>query len=189
MAMHPKALILDRDGTLIEHKPYLADPAGVVLLPGVREALRIAIDHGALLFLHTNQSGIGRGLFEEDQAHACNRRLIELLDLGPEPFARICIAPEAPEQPSRYRKPSPEFAFEIMRDHGLSAGELCYLGDRGSDLATAAAAGTCAVGVHTGLDDLDAEVRELGLAGRYPIFPSLRSAMLYLFGEHDLPRP
>ncbi|HEX5790452.1 MAG TPA: HAD-IIIA family hydrolase [Luteolibacter sp.] len=183
MPRPPKALILDRDGTLIEHVPYLADPAGVALLPGIRDALKIALDHGALLFLHTNQSGIGRGMFDEAQAHACNEQLIRLLDLGPRPFARICIAPESPEVPSRYRKPSPEFAREIMGEHGLEPAQLCYIGDRGSDLATAAAAGTSGIGVATGLDDLRAELAALGLAGRYPVFDSLQAAMLYLFPQ------
>ena len=57
------ALFLDRDGTLILDKHYLADPADVELLPGVPEALRRARSLGYELFLFTNQSGIGRGLF------------------------------------------------------------------------------------------------------------------------------
>jgi D-glycero-D-manno-heptose 1,7-bisphosphate phosphatase len=171
-----KAIIMDRDGTLIRHVPYLADPQEVVLLDGVREALRLAISRGVLLFLHTNQSGIGRGFFDRAQADACNKRLIELLDLGPDPFVRICIAPEAPGTPSLYRKPSPAFAQEIMRDFALAPLEICYLGDRGSDLATAHAAGTCGVGLTTGLDDLRAELEALGLANHYPVFDSIAEA-------------
>jgi histidinol phosphatase-like enzyme len=104
-----------------------------------------------------------------------------LLGLGPEPFTRILTAPEAPDQPSRYRKPSPEFAREIMRDFQLLPAEICYIGDRGSDLATAHAAGTLGVGVATGLDDLRAELRALGLAGTFPVFDSLPEAIRYLF--------
>lgn len=177
----PKAIILDRDGTLIEHIPYLSEPSGVVLLPGVRDALHIANDHQALLFLHTNQSGVGRGLFQLEHVEACNDRLVELLGLGKKPFERICIAPESPKVDSLYRKPSPEFAFEIMRDYGFSEADICYIGDRGSDLATAAAAGTRGVGVSTGLDNLHAELDVLGFGDRYPVFDSLLSAIHYLF--------
>lgn len=177
----PKALVLDRDGTLIVHVPYLADPGAVQLLPGVREALERAIGAGASLYLHTNQSGIGRGYFALPAAESCNQRLIDLLDLGAEPFRRICIAPEAPGSPSVYRKPSPAFALELMRDHGFQAGEICYLGDRGSDLATARAAGTRGVGVASGLDDLGQELRQLGLEDEFPIFDDLLSAMQHLF--------
>lgn len=177
----PKAIILDRDGTLIEHVPYLADPSGVALLPGVGSALGHAIAHKTKLFLHTNQSGIGRGYFDLRQAVACNDRLVELLGLGPQPFERICLAPEAPGAPSVYRKPSPTFALEIMEAFGFAPEEICYIGDRGSDLATAAAAATRGVGVATGLDDLRAELHALGLSGDYPVFDSLDDAIRYLF--------
>jgi len=175
----PKALIFDRDGTLIEHVPYVSDPAEVRLLPGVREALLIAQAHGARLFLHSNQSGVGRGMFGLDAVDACNARMDELLGFPLPIFERICIAPEAPDAPSVYRKPSPVFAEEIIRDYGYRPEEIYYIGDRGSDLATAAAAGTRGVGVATGLDDLRAELDTLGLS--YPVFDSLEAAIHALF--------
>jgi D-glycero-D-manno-heptose 1,7-bisphosphate phosphatase len=183
MTPPPKALILDRDGTLIEHVPYLADPSDVRLLCGVRDALATAREAGLKLFLHSNQSGIGRGLFAPEAVDACNRRMIELLGFGPDVFERICIAPEHPDEPSAYRKPSPAFAHEVMRDFNLAAREICYIGDRGSDLATARAAGTRGVGVATGLDDLRAELRNHGLAEAFPVFDSLHAAICYLFAE------
>ncbi|RRJ99807.1 HAD-IIIA family hydrolase [Opitutaceae bacterium TAV3] len=176
-----KALILDRDGTLIEHVPYLHKPDDIRLLPGVAAALRAAQHAGIQLFLHTNQSGVARGMFNLDAVHACNDRLIALLDLGPRPFERICIAPEGPDapldSPNVYRKPSPRFAHEIMHDYQLQPHEICYIGDRGSDLATAHAAGTRGVGVATGLDDLHAELAALSLDKIYPIFPTLAAAL------------
>lgn len=171
-----RLIVFDRDGTLIEHVPYLHEPAQVRLLPGVREGLTAARDAGVWLCLHTNQSGVGRGLFTEAEAQACTARMIELLGLGPSPFARICTAPEHPDAPMVYRKPSPRFARELMAEFGLAPEELCYMGDRGSDLATADAAGTRGVGVATGLDDLAAELRAAGL-GDYPVFKSFRAAI------------
>ncbi|KAB2638716.1 MAG: HAD-IIIA family hydrolase [Verrucomicrobia bacterium] len=181
--MHPAALIFDRDGTLIEHVPYLSDPAQVRLLPGVAAALQAALAAGARLFLHSNQSGVGRGLFDLAAVAACNQRLIELLDMGPQPFELICIAPETPNAPSAYRKPSPLFALEIMREFALPPEALCYLGDRGSDLATALAAGTRGVGIASGLDDLRAELQALGLTSEFPVFDSLGAAIDYLFPQ------
>jgi len=179
--MTPKVIIFDRDGTLIEHVPYLADPAGVRLLPGARAAVESARAAGVKLFLHSNQSGVGRGLFTLKEVDACNRRMLDILGCGEHVFERICIAPEHPDAPSAYRKPSPAFAREVMRDFGLAPEEICYIGDRGSDLATANAAGTQGVGVATGLDDLHAELQSLGLAGRFPVFDSLEEAIRYLF--------
>jgi len=179
----PKALVLDRDGTLITHVPYLADPLQVVLLPGVKDGLRRALAAGMKLFLHSNQSGVGRGYFTMDAVHACNRRLIELLDLGPAPFERICIAPEHPDQPSRYRKPSPAFALEIAAAYNLKPEELCYIGDRGADIETASAAGTRGVALATGLDDIEAELAAAGLAGRYPVFTRFDAAINHLLSS------
>ena len=179
-----RGLVLDRDGTIIVHVPYLSDPAGVVLLPTVREALQSAQAVGLDLFVHSNQSGVGRGMFSLDAVDACNRRMIELLDLGEHPFARICVAPEAPKDPAIYRKPEPRFAQELMRDYGYSPQHLAYIGDRGSDLETAARAGIGGIGVATGLDDLPAELAELGLDKSFPVFASLSEAV-----EHFLKTP
>ena len=178
-----KALVLDRDGTLITHVPYLHDPAQVVVLPGVREGLRQAIGAGLKLFLHSNQSGVGRGYFALEAVDACNRRMIELLALGSAPFERICIAPEHPDQPSKYRKPSPAFVSEIIAAYGFAPDEICYIGDRGADIETAAMAGTRAVALHTGLDDIEAELAAAGLAGRYPVFDRFDMAINHLLSS------
>lgn len=148
-----QALFLDRDGTIIYDRDYLSDPAGVELIPGAAAALKRARELGYLLFLFTNQSGIGRGLHTIEDTYRCNARMIELLGLGPEPFAGICIAPEAPEQPSLYRKPSPRFILESIAHHNLDP-ELCWMiGDRESDLDAGIAAGIRAVAVCTGKYD------------------------------------
>ncbi|HNC23306.1 MAG TPA: HAD-IIIA family hydrolase, partial [Opitutaceae bacterium] len=67
-----KALFLDRDGTLILDKTYLADPAGVELIPGVAAGLQRARTLGYKLFLFTNQSGIGRGYHTMDDTLRVN---------------------------------------------------------------------------------------------------------------------
>jgi D-glycero-D-manno-heptose 1,7-bisphosphate phosphatase len=170
--MSIKALIFDRDGTLIEHIPYLSEPDKVTLLPGVKEGLEALSSAGFLFFLHTNQSGVGRGMFEMDAVQACNQRLVELVDLGPKPFARICIAPEKPGDSSLYRKPAPQFAREIMEEYSLAPEEVCYLGDRSSDLQTAVEAGTTGIGIDTGQGDLSAELTDCDLAGSFPVLSS-----------------
>lgn len=129
----PEALFFDRDGTLIEHKPYLADPAGVVLLPGVREALLRAKGALTRLFLFTNQSGVGRGLFSIADVEAVNRRMLDLLGLGADLFTTICIAPERPDEPSDYRKPSPRFIAETLALHSIDRDAAWMLGDSAVD--------------------------------------------------------
>lgn len=128
-----QGLFLDRDGTLIEHVPYLSDPDKVVLFPGVDEALRRAVVAGFRLYLFTNQSGVGRGMFPLAAVHAVNRRMESLLGLPAPVFAEICIAPETPAEPSLYRKPSPRFIEEMCVRDGLEKGKSWMIGDSPSD--------------------------------------------------------
>jgi D-glycero-D-manno-heptose 1,7-bisphosphate phosphatase len=148
-----RALFLDRDGTLIIDKVYLADPAGVELIPGTAAALRQARDLGYRLFLFTNQSGIGRGYHTIEDTHRVNARLEELLALPRPVFSDICIAPEAPGQPSAYRKPSPRFIVEMIARHGLDPAQCFLVGDNLSDHQAALNAGIHPIMVRTGKID------------------------------------
>lgn len=166
----PKALFLDRDGTLIYDKHYLADPAGVELIPGVADALRRARALGYRLFILTNQSGIGRGMYSLDAVHRCNDRMVELLGLPPPIFDDICIVPESSEQPSLYRKPSPRYILETIARHRLDPAQCWMVGDRVSDIETGINAGIPAVAVCTGKHDAAAWAT-LAPAG-VAVFPS-----------------
>lgn len=173
---NPAALFLDRDGTLILDKHYLADPAGVELIPGVAAALARARALGYLIFILTNQSGIGRGYYTLDDVHRCNDRMDELL-LAAEPrlarplFDGICIAPEANDQPSHYRKPSPAYVHEMIAQHRLDHARCWMVGDRESDIRTGLAAGIRSVAVCTG--KLDAPGWTALALPAVPIFPDL----------------
>lgn len=145
-----KALFLDRDGTLILDKDHLADPTRVELIPGVRDGLARARTLGYKLFILSNQSGIGRGYFTLSDARRCHDRMLALLDLGPDLFAGTCMAPEAPDQPSVYRKPSPAFILESITRHALDPKNCVMVGDRESDVHAGLNAGIRAAAVCTG---------------------------------------
>lgn len=132
--MTDKALFLDRDGTLIVNHDYLADAAKVELLPGVREGLHHFMARGFRLFLFTNQSGVGRGMFSLDAVKKCNERMFELLDLPYPGFTETCIATETPDMPTYYRKPSPRFIFEMVERYGLDPARTWMVGDMPSDI-------------------------------------------------------
>ena len=168
-----KALFLDRDGTLIVDKVYLADPAGVEVLPGAADALRRARKLGFRLFLFTNQSGIGRGYHTLADAERVNARLEEILGLPRPVFDDICIAPEAPDQPAVYRKPSPKFILETIGRHGLDPAQCHMVGDSAADIQAALNAGIHPVMVRTGRVD-PATIPEVA-QHRVPVFDSLAS--------------
>ena len=166
-----KALFLDRDGTLIYDKHYLADPAGVELIPAVTDALRRARELGYRLFIHTNQSGIARGMYTIDDVHRCNERMDELLGLARPIFDDICIAPERPEDPSGYRKPSPRFILESIQRHGLDPANCWMVGDRAGDIEAGRNAHIRGAAVCTGKLDA-AGWAALSLPG-VPVYPGL----------------
>lgn len=128
------AVFLDRDGTLIDEKRYLADPELVSLTPGSGAALRQLMEAGFRLFIVTNQSGIGRGYYTLDDMHRVNDRVVEEFGRHRVTFGKIYYAPEAPEEPSRGRKPSPEFLFDARDEFGLDLARSYMVGDKRLDL-------------------------------------------------------
>lgn len=128
------AVFLDRDGTLIDEKKYLADPELVTLVSGVGEALRDLAEAGFTLIIVTNQSGIGRGYYTEADMHRVNNRVIEIFAKHGVAFEKIYFAPEAPEDPSRGRKPSPQFLFDARDELGVNLARSFMVGDKLIDL-------------------------------------------------------
>ena len=128
------AVFLDRDGTLIVDKDYLRRPEEVIIFPGAGAALKKLQNAGFLLFIVSNQSGVGRGLFtvaDVENVHAHLQR--EFAREGVH-FQKIYFAPEAPEQPSRGRKPSPQFLFDARGEFDLDLSRSFIIGDKLSDL-------------------------------------------------------
>jgi D-glycero-D-manno-heptose 1,7-bisphosphate phosphatase len=129
-----RAVFFDRDGTLIQEKEYLRRPEEVVVFPGAASALCRLQEAGFRLFIVSNQSGVGRGYFTLEDVRKVNARLTrEMSEQGVE-FDRIYIAPEAPEQPSRGRKPSPMFLLDAEAEFGIDLAHSYMVGDKLIDL-------------------------------------------------------
>jgi len=128
------AVFLDRDGTLIEERVYLHDPEKVVVVSGTGIALRQLQEAGYLLFIVTNQSGIGRGYYTLEAMEAVHRHLLALFARDGVRFKKVYFAPEAPEQPSRGRKPSPQFLFDARAEFGVDLSRSYMIGDKLLDL-------------------------------------------------------
>jgi D-glycero-D-manno-heptose 1,7-bisphosphate phosphatase len=129
-----RAVFLDRDGTLIEEREYLSRPDEVTLFPSTPDALRSLHFAGFKLFVVSNQSGVGRGYFTMEDVEQVNERVNWLLAGYGVGFERIYIAPEAPGQPSRGRKPSPQFLFDARDEFGIDLGASYMIGDKWIDL-------------------------------------------------------
>jgi D-glycero-D-manno-heptose 1,7-bisphosphate phosphatase len=136
-----RAVFLDRDGTLIEERDYLSRPEEVVIFPGVGPALYQLRKAGFLLLIVSNQSGVGRGYFTMADVERVNRHLLNELARENVQFEKIYIAPEAPDTPSRGRKPSPQFLFDARDEFGINLHESFIIGDKLIDLECGWSAG------------------------------------------------
>jgi histidinol-phosphate phosphatase family protein len=128
------AVFLDRDGTIIEDKGFLADPAGVRVLPTVLDALRLLGERGFATVVISNQSGVARGYFDDAAVERVNAEIVQQL-------ARAGVAIDAWYWCSHYddgcdcRKPAPGLVQRAVREHALALGGSAVVGDRGSDVA------------------------------------------------------
>ena len=144
------AVFVDRDGTIMEDRGYLADPDGVRLLPGAPEALARLSRAGFALVLVTNQSGVNRGLLTMADVHAVNRRVEELLLPAGVVFADVRVCPHRPDENCTCRKPNPGMILEAARHLDLDPARSYMIGDKPSDAEAGRAAGCRTVCVGPG---------------------------------------
>jgi D-glycero-D-manno-heptose 1,7-bisphosphate phosphatase len=129
-----RAVFLDRDGVLVEEKNYLHRAEDVVLFPGSAAALKSLADEEFALFIVSNQSGVGRGLFTITDVETINAHIVREFARYGVMFQKIYVAPEAPDQPSRGRKPSPQFLFDARDEFGVNLARSFMVGDKMIDL-------------------------------------------------------
>ena len=129
-----RAVFLDRDGTLIAEKNYLCRPEDVEIFPATPAGLKRLCGAGFMLFIISNQSGVGRGYFTLADVERVNEHLCRELARSGVRFGKIYIAPEKPGEPGRGRKPSPQFLFDARDEFGLALAQSYSIGDKLSDL-------------------------------------------------------
>ena len=142
-----RAVLLDRDGTLVADIPYNDDPGRVRPLPTAIEALDLLRDNNIRLGVVTNQSGVARGLVSRQALRAVNAEV--QTQLGPFDTWHDCV--HLPEDHCACRKPRPGMVLDAAAALGLAPGELVVVGDIESDLLAARAAGARAILVPTPL--------------------------------------
>ncbi len=143
-----RAVLVDRDGTLVRDVPYNGDPAKVEALPGVRTALRRLRAADLKVGVISNQSGVARGVLTLEQVEAVNARVDQLLG----PFDDWQICPHAPESACACRKPEPGMIHAAAAALGVAPEQCAVIGDIGTDVEAAHAAGAAfAVLVPTGV--------------------------------------
>lgn len=137
----PAAVLFDRDGTLIRDVPYNGRPELVEAMPGAADAVARLRSAGIRLGVVTNQSGVGHGLITAAQMQAVNQRVDELLG----PFDVWAVCPHDAADGCACRKPEPFLVQMAAAELGVDTADCVVIGDIGSDVAAAHAAGARAI--------------------------------------------
>lgn len=155
-----RAVFLDRDGTINEEVHFLAHPQDLRLLPGAAQALVRLRRAGLALVVLSNQSGLARGLFSEDDLLAVQAELVRQLAGQGAVLDGFYHCPHLPEgRVERYaticdcRKPRPGLVLQAARELGLALEGSFMVGDRLRDVACGRAAGLTSILVQTGQQD------------------------------------
>jgi D-glycero-D-manno-heptose 1,7-bisphosphate phosphatase len=141
------ALFVDRDGTLIDHVPYLSSPDAVRPIAGALAAIGRANALGVPVVVVTNQSGIGCGYFGWRDYAAVEDRVASVVAAGGGHVDAVYACPHPPDHesndPSQYRKPAPGMLLRAARDLNLDLARSWIAGDSSTDIEAGRCAGVC----------------------------------------------
>lgn len=164
MKLNDVGIFFDRDGTINVDADYLSDPDDLELIPGAAEAIRDANRLGVRAFVITNQSGVARGLYSEEDVRAVHQRLTRLLardgahidafyycphhpEYGEAPYRRVCSC----------RKPKTGMLLQAQMEFGINLASSFVVGDKCTDLQAGRAAACGTVLVLTGYGAIEVE--------------------------------
>lgn len=149
--MKPRLLILDRDGVINkDSNAFVKSAAEWLPLPGSMEAIGMFSRAGIPVTVASNQSGIGRGLFDRDALYAMHRKMRRVARIHGGHIDRIVFCPHHPDAGCECRKPKPGMLLQLLKSYAVSPGEAVLVGDSMRDLDAALTAGVRPVLLLTG---------------------------------------
>jgi D-glycero-D-manno-heptose 1,7-bisphosphate phosphatase len=173
MAQRPltplQLVVLDRDGTInVDRDDFVKSADEWVPLPGALEAIARLNHAGWHTVIATNQSGIGRRIFDIGALNAMHAKMNQALAQVGGRIDAIFFCPHAPEENCRCRKPLPGLVEKIGERYGLELAGLPVVGDSLRDLQAAAACGAAPHLVRTGKSAELSDEQAAELARRVP---------------------
>src|SRR3954462_11528932 len=142
------AVFIDRDGTLMRDVDYCGDPNEVAVFDAVPTALQRLRAAGYKVIVITNQSGIGRGYFNEKVYRAVEAEVERQIGAGLIDATYFC--PHSPSDACECRKPEPGMVLQAAREHSIDLSRSYFIGDKDSDIQCGRRAGTKTILVRTG---------------------------------------
>lgn len=125
-----KAVFFDRDNTLIKDKNYMHKVSDLNFYEDSFSALKIIQNKGFSLFIVTNQSGIGRGFFSEEDMHSFHVEMLKQFSLNGIEFKGLAFCPHSPDDNCSCRKPSPTMIMDLAEAHKVDLTQSFMIGDK-----------------------------------------------------------
>jgi len=161
-----KLCILDRDGTInVDRDDYVKSALEWEPLPGALEAIARINHAGWHVVVASNQSGLGRGLFDVAALNAMHAKMHRMLAAVGGRVDAVFYCPHAPEEVCNCRKPAPGLFTQIAERYGVALTGMPAVGDSARDLVAAQAVGCVPHAVLTGKG---APYRDQPLPATYP---------------------
>lgn len=148
--MGRKAVFLDRDGTIVEDVNYCSRVEDLHILPGVAEAIKLLNRDGFKVVVITNQSGIGRGYFNENTLAQIHGKMHCELSKHGAKVDLIYYCPHHPDDGCECRKPKISLFLQAAKKLDIDIGRSSVVGDRQMDIDAAKTLGCKSVLVTTG---------------------------------------
>lgn len=157
------AVFFDRDGTIAEDAGYCRNPEDFRLFPETAEVFKKLHERGFKVIIITNQSGIGRGYFNEADLERVHDKMKADLAAAETFVDGIYYCPHHPDEDCECRKPKPALILRAARDFDLDLGRSVMVGDLPKDIELGKAAGnrTILVSAQPGPTNADATATNL----------------------------
>ena len=140
-----KAVFLDRDGVINVEKEYLHKPEDFEFIPGVVETCRRFIESGFKLVIITNQAGIARGFYTDEDFHNVNQHMLAHFKKNQIQISHVYYCPHHPKFSGECdcRKPAPGMLIQAAEEHDIELKQSIIIGDKESDVNAGINAGLC----------------------------------------------
>lgn len=180
-----RAVFIDRDGTINQERNYIYRIEDFELIPGAIEAMRLLTEHDIKIYIITNQSGIARGYYTEEQYLQLTDYMLDIFKKEGIRVEKVLYCPHHPEgkvpeysKECLCRKPNTRLIDDVIAENNYNAEEIALIGDKEIDVETGRRLGITTYLVLTGYGN---EYKDKTKA-RY-IQPDLLGAVNHLLGE------
>jgi len=182
----PKAVLLDRDGMINFDSPdYILTPEQWEPIPGSLEAIARLAKAGIPVAICSNQSGLGRGMMNEELFHAIHAKMLLAIEEAGGMLNHAAYCPHSPEDQCSCRKPLPGLILEALEALNVKANEALMIGDSTRDIQAARAAGVNSILVQSGYGNAEVILQKsLVINPDIKAYPDLATAVDSLLRDH-----